>query len=614
MTLASSGSINLAGASTNPQRSILAELAPEGATAPISLISTNTRYLTDILLGPITMPADFYGKSGLSYSVIIPALSQSYTEGISFTLLANTRGVPNGTTLYWTIVNGSTSNADFIIPFGSTTMTGTIWNAYGDINITAISDSITETGGETFGVQLRTGSTSGPVVATSGAITILDPTSTSGYVYYFGGTGYTSFSGAYFYTVPDGMTSIDLLMIGGGGGGGSAIYTGSGSSVAGAGGGGGGQVRSITGYSVTPGENLTINVGAGGSTGGSGGITSITGNTGATYIEAQGGSGGSSTVSSGGVGGNGGNSWSTNNSTIYNGGSTAYLSGSGGAGTGGPGAPGGENAPGQGGEGGPGVTRTLGPLTVDLGGGGGGGNYSTPTPGGPGGFGGGGAGSGASSNNPVAGTNYTGGGGGGARGRSSGVSSNEIGALGGYGRLYFLSSIQPTVSLGAVDLQSSLASNGGGNVQTWNELVFETDGRMTTEEGTNSAPGIAYNVSGSWLTSSPAGTSTSTAMLYDIELTPSAHALAIDGIRYSSGFGGNSRETWSTGTAWNTRIQLGTQTVGRFLSAESIGNGNTYQVTEYLNFTATIYLHGTNSVVASAPMSFYVDSTDGVLM
>lgn len=165
MTLASSGSINLAGASSSPQRSILAEL---GATAPISLVGASTRGLTGISSGPITMPTDFYGKSFLSYSLYVPY--SSVTEGSSFPVVALTNGVPDGTVLYWTIANGSTTDADFTIPFGSVT----IFSGSGQINITPVSDGLAE-GAEAFTVQLRTVNTGGSVVATSGSITINDP-------------------------------------------------------------------------------------------------------------------------------------------------------------------------------------------------------------------------------------------------------------------------------------------------------------------------------------------------------------------------------------------------------------------------------------------------------
>jgi hypothetical protein len=60
MVMASSGSINLAGSSSSPQRSILAEL---GTTTPISLRDASVRTLAGTGTGPITMPTDFYGKS-----------------------------------------------------------------------------------------------------------------------------------------------------------------------------------------------------------------------------------------------------------------------------------------------------------------------------------------------------------------------------------------------------------------------------------------------------------------------------------------------------------------------------------------------------------------------
>jgi hypothetical protein len=602
MTLASSGDINLAGASSSPQRSILAEL---GATAPISLISTSTRSLTGIASGSITMPTDFYGKSLLSYSLYLPYTT--VTEGNSTPVTALTNGVPDSTVLYWTILNGSTTNADFTVPFGSVTIN----SGSGQIDITPVSDGLTD-GGETFTVQLRTGSTSGSVVATSGIITINDPSAGS-YLYYFAYPELTT--GPHYFTVLPGMTSIDFVMAGGGGAGGSGIYTGSGSSVAGAGGGGGGQVRQITGYSVTPGEILTINIGAGGSglAGSAGGISSIQGNSGATLYQAEGGGYGSSTVSSGGVGGTGGNTKNNAGSIIY-GGTTSNLSGSGGAGTVSGGTGGGSS---QGGAGGAGGTFTIGPYSWNLGGGGGGGNYSTPTPGGTAGFGGGGTGSGSSSNLPTNGDFWTGGGGGGARGRSTGVSSNEYGANGAQGALYFVSTVQPTAKLPfpGIGLEIDYGNPLGNYAQGWNILEFTPDGRMRTEEGTNAAIAYPANVNGSWLTSSPAGTSTSTAGLYDIELTPSAATLSEDGLRVTTVSGDQISSALSTGTAWNTRLQLGEAYLGRALycdadASATVGGGTVYRI-ENVDFTATIYLHATNTVVTSTQVSFYVQVYSG---
>ena len=612
MTLASSGSINLAGASTSPQRSVLAEL---GATAPISLISASTRSLTGIGSGPITMPTDFYGKSLLSYSLYRPYTS--VTEGNTVPVVALTSGVANGTVLYWTIVNGSTTNADFTIPFGSVTIN----SGSGQIDITAVSDGITETGGETFTVQLRTGSTSGSVVATSGVITINDPSATGPYLYYFAYPEIITNAANYF-TVPAGMTSIDLVSVGGGGGGGRITAAFGTSQVPGAGGGGGGQVRTQTGYTVTPGEILTVTIGAGGSglVGGAGSTTSIQGNSGATLIQAEGGGPGESRASGGAgtVGGTGGQSKTSGGSIVYSN-PTALKPGGGGASTIGPGAPGGEDVTTRGGDGADGATYTLGGFSWNLSGGGGGGSYSS-SPGGAGGFGGGGTGSDVTTlmGNATSGVMFTGGGGGGARGFIPGRPEEvSYGGNGGRGALYFISSVQPTPKLPflGVNLAVDYGDATGGYAQGWNILEFTPDGRMTTEEGNNSYIASQYNVNGSWLNSSPAGTSTSTAGLYDIELTPSNHTLSIDGTRVSGEFSGATRSTWSTGTAWNTRIQLGFDYLGRALYVDadnsSAGSGTVVEI-EYVDFTATIYLHATNSVVTSTNVRFDVQVYSGV--
>jgi hypothetical protein len=70
------------------------------------------------------------------------------------------------------------------------------------------------------------------------------------------------------WTVPAGVTSVDVLVIAGGGGGGGDT----------GGGGGGGGFKHNSSYSVTPSANLSVTVGgggAGGSTGGGGGNSSF---------------------------------------------------------------------------------------------------------------------------------------------------------------------------------------------------------------------------------------------------------------------------------------------------------------------------------------------------
>ena len=82
---------------------------------------------------------------------------------------------PDGT-YFFTVLNGTTANADFSAVSGSFIVsgsTGGLDNGTGSFNITTVSDRVTE-GSQTFQVQVRSGSTSGTVVVTSAAVTIND--------------------------------------------------------------------------------------------------------------------------------------------------------------------------------------------------------------------------------------------------------------------------------------------------------------------------------------------------------------------------------------------------------------------------------------------------------
>lgn len=100
----------------------------------------------------------------------------SVNEGSSLTFYVATRNITL-TTLYWTILNGTTTNARFSAVSGSFGLS----NNAGSFNISPTADYITE-GPTTFQVQIRTGSTSGPVVATSVAVTVNDIYQTPTYV------------------------------------------------------------------------------------------------------------------------------------------------------------------------------------------------------------------------------------------------------------------------------------------------------------------------------------------------------------------------------------------------------------------------------------------------
>lgn len=93
----------------------------------------------------------------------------SVNEGGSVTFNVATTNVPDSTTLYWTISHGTTADADFSVVSGSFSITG----GAGNFSVTAVADSLTE-GAQTFQAEVRTGSTAGPVVATSSSVTVND--------------------------------------------------------------------------------------------------------------------------------------------------------------------------------------------------------------------------------------------------------------------------------------------------------------------------------------------------------------------------------------------------------------------------------------------------------
>ena len=104
-----------------------------------------------------------------TYSVAAAAGATSINEGSSLTFNVTTQGVANSTTLYWTVTNSG--------DFGTTSGSFTITSNAGSFSVTPTADLTTE-GAETFTVSVRTGSTSGTVVATSSSITINDTSTT----------------------------------------------------------------------------------------------------------------------------------------------------------------------------------------------------------------------------------------------------------------------------------------------------------------------------------------------------------------------------------------------------------------------------------------------------
>jgi hypothetical protein len=232
---------------------------------------------------------------------ITPNVS-SVNEGGSVTFTVTTTGVANGTTLFWTTnpVSGTVNTSDFtdLVITGSFTINSNT----GSVIRTLRNDAITE-GAESFQLQVRTGSISGTVVATSSTVTINDTSLTPpGQVLFTSSTTGYNTQTTYSWTVPAGVSSISVVCIGGGGGGRS--FT---ASIV-AGGGGGGALAYANDLFVTSGQIIDVRVGNGGQ-----GLQTT------SAIANKSGDGGSSTVALGGLircGANGGRgAHGTNTST-----------------------------------------------------------------------------------------------------------------------------------------------------------------------------------------------------------------------------------------------------------------------------------------------------------
>lgn len=112
-----------------------------------------------------------------TYNITEDKTNINETTDRTVTFTVTTTNVSNGTILYWTIagVSGSISNTDFSSPANAVTSGGsvTISSGQATFSLTAQTDFTAE-GTEIFEVNLRTGSSSGTIVATSSEITIAD--------------------------------------------------------------------------------------------------------------------------------------------------------------------------------------------------------------------------------------------------------------------------------------------------------------------------------------------------------------------------------------------------------------------------------------------------------
>jgi hypothetical protein len=196
-----------------------------------------------------------------------------------------------------------------------------------------VGQDISQEGVQDIKLQLRSGSTSGTILATAPTVVVADtskPLALPGggqcwcaYPNYVSGPNlvYTGTPGVFTFTAPKGYTAVSAVAIGGGGSGGGN----------GGGGGGGGALAYSASIAVIAGTTYTITCGAGGTTGGAGGASSF-----ASTIIANGGQPGLAPASNPTLGGAGG---TVGAGTGFAGGAggtgSASLAGGGGGGAGG---------------------------------------------------------------------------------------------------------------------------------------------------------------------------------------------------------------------------------------------------------------------------------------
>lgn len=124
-----------------------------------------------------------YSSGGVGF------LPTSFDEGSTLTFTAEGNNIFSGYTLYWTILNVTTSSEDFSATSGSIVLNlntdpdvfGPVLpetnTYYGQFSFGIVSDFLTE-GNETFKVQLRQYNIDGPILATIpvGGVTIFGTT------------------------------------------------------------------------------------------------------------------------------------------------------------------------------------------------------------------------------------------------------------------------------------------------------------------------------------------------------------------------------------------------------------------------------------------------------
>jgi hypothetical protein len=160
-----SGSFSISGTSGSISRTLTNDATTEGSETIIMQVRTGSTS------GPIVVTSSTVTVNDTSVPTasVSPNVS-SVNEGSSVTWTVSTSGYANGT-YYWTN-GGTTAAADFSIAANSGSFTLT--SGSGSISLTLNNDLSSGEGSETIIMQIRTGSTSGPIIATSSTVTVND--------------------------------------------------------------------------------------------------------------------------------------------------------------------------------------------------------------------------------------------------------------------------------------------------------------------------------------------------------------------------------------------------------------------------------------------------------
>ena len=158
-------SITGGGAQDNGTGSFSVTALNDYATEGAQTFTVSVR--TGSVTGTVLATSSSVTVNDTSTTVTASGSPTSFNEGASTTITASATAFPNGT-YFWTILNGTTTNADFTASSGSFAVGN---GTSGNFTVTAATLGGAEAA-ETFQVEIRRDSTAGTVIATTGALTI----------------------------------------------------------------------------------------------------------------------------------------------------------------------------------------------------------------------------------------------------------------------------------------------------------------------------------------------------------------------------------------------------------------------------------------------------------